>query len=129
MDLLCSFGSLKLTNLKPVREVNRNRSRLVLVLDLRLEDFDVDGSISFTEVCLKDPVTNLPLFSFLLVLCVGNVTTCSHLILVHLIHVTEELEDILTIERVSRSKVVAKGVLARWHKINLDVLAQMHVLH
>ena len=103
MHLIQSIRRLKLSNLKPIDEVYCDWFWLLLVLNLSLKDFDINGAIGLAKVGLKNFIGNFPPFKFLLRRSIRNDTTWPNLLSVHRIQVAEELEDILAVERISGS--------------------------
>ena len=103
MHLIQSLRRLKLSNLKPINEVYRGWLWLLLVLDLSLKDFNIDGAIGLAEVVLQNFISHFPPFILFLGRSIGNDTTWPHLLSVYSIHVAEELKDILAVERISGS--------------------------
>ena len=126
MNLTQSFWTLQcMSYLNSVYEVIRNRLCFVLMFDLSFEDFEVYRSLRFTEVRLEYTITDLSSIILSLCLCIVNNTSCFHLILEYWVHVAEELEDVLPIDRFSGCKITTNCVLAVWNQEHLDVLTNM----
>ena len=112
MHLLQSLRCLKrITDLNPVHEVFRYRLFWTFVLDLRFEDFEIHRAFRFTKVRLKNSICDFSLLFYTQNCRILHNTTGIHLGFIDLVQVAEELEDILSINWLSRGKITANGVL------------------